>query len=503
MIAATADSQPSTIYPPSNTNFSIDLPPSSSTPASSHVDLLSPYTQDIPYCHCNEYSCSLPHKVVQDVHLSHYQEPQHADVQPPTNVHHCQFNCGAKPFRKPEYLRNHITCNHSDLLLSSTQLSLSNFSEYGAQPDKLAYVQAHLHGKYVPGTEDNPTAITDDGASGEIARNWRRAHSTEAHYGRVLREPSMRRSTSPMQTQPSAMTIDDSVHKPSGKFSIVSSNHGIRSTATNSNTSYQGPPLRGQHAMEQMINFNVQHGIPQSYPQRTNSPTPSFIGQFGQNMQITDQSHLETYSEIGEEHRHAMFVTPNAALLTPSTAFAGNQSMMAFTQQTIIPYGNPEGTHPEIRLQPGYNGSGLGVSLWSGQGASTSAAQTDVFNSGCMTSSFHSDNLATNHPRNDGSTMNFAVESSIVKQPMIMLNDSPMNVDYPFASGAFDIEQVMSQRNSVPHLDYGTMSSSGASESVPSLTDVHNPFPEKHGDDFDIFAFNNIGGMSPSELKCC
>jgi hypothetical protein len=494
MMAATADSQPSTTYPPSNTNFSIDLLHSSSTPTSSHADLLAPYTQDTPYCHCNEYGCGLLHKVIQDVHLSHYQEPQHVDVQPPTTLHPCPFSCGKPPFRKLEYLRSHITCAHSDPLLSSTQLSLSNFSECGPQPDKLAYVQAHLHGKYVPGTEDNPTAITDHGASGEIDRNLRRAHSTETHYGRVLREPRMRRSTSPMQTQPSAMTTDDSAYKPSGKFSIASSNHGIRSTATNSNTSYQGQPLRGQHAMEQMMNFNVQHGIPQSYPQRTNSPTPSFIGQFGQNMQITDQSHLETYSEIGEEHRHSMFVTPNTALLIPSAAFAGNQSMMAFTQQTII---------PEVRLQPGYNGSGLGVSLWSGQDASTSAAQTDVFNSGCTPSSFHSDNLVTNHPRNDRSTMNFTAQSSIVKQPMLMLNDSPMNVDYPFASDSFDIEQVMSQRNSIPHLDYCTMSSSGTSESVPSLIDVHNPFPEKYGDDFDAFVFNNMGGMSPSELKCC
>jgi hypothetical protein len=503
MMAATADSQSSTTYPPSNTNFSIDLPPSSSTPASSHVDLLAPYIQDIPYCHCNEYGRCLLHRVTQDVHLSHYQEPQHVDVQPPTIVHHCPFSCGAKPFRKLEYLRSHITCAHPDLSLSSTQLSLSNFSEFGPQPDKLAYVQAHLHGKYVPGTENNPTATTDHGASGEIDRNLRRAHSTETHHGRVLREPRIRRSTSPMQTQPLARTIDDSAHKLSGKFSIASSNHGIRSTATNSNTSYQGQPLRGQHAMEQMMNFNVQHGIPQSYPQRTNSPTPSFIGQFGQHMQITDQSHLETYSEIGEEHGHSMFVAPNTALLTSSAAFAGNQSMMAFTQQTIIPYGNPEGTHPEIRLQPGYNGSGLGVSLWSGQGASTSAAQADVFNSGCTPSSFHSDNLVTNYPRNDGSTMNFAAESSIVKQPMLMLNDSPMNIDYPFASDPFDIEQVMSQRNSVPHLDFGTMSSSGTSESVHSLIDVHNPFPEKCGDDFETFGFNNMGGMSPSELKCC
>lgn len=505
-MAATASSQPSTTYTPSNTNLSIDLGPPPSTPPSSHTDLLSPYTQDIVYCRCDEYGCARQHKVTQDVHLRHNQELEHADVQSPILSYHCPANCGAKAFRNLGYLQNHITSNHLEILPSPTQLPQSNVSERGVQPDRSAHLQESLDCQYVPGMGDNSIAITDQVISEEIdslaGRNWRRAYSPkEAPYRRVLRDHSMRRPHSPLQEQPSMITTGDSAHKPSRQFSIGSSNHGIGSTATNSNASFRGSAFRSQHIMEGMNDFSIQHRMPQGYPQRTSSPTPSFINQFRQT-QISEQSHLEVYSEIGEEltdppiprDRHAMFVTSNTGLLTPSAAFTPEgKSMMAFNEQTFNGYINLEHARLGNNFQSGHNGPGLGVPAWPGLGSSMPTTQTGVFNGGYGPPGFQTDVPVTQYPPSDGSLLDFSVPPSNTEQPMLMLNDEPMQNPDLFDLDDLTLEQVMSHSNTLPCLEHGTstMSSSRASDSVLGLADAQaqNPFAEKY-EDWDMYGLN-------------
>src|ERR1700694_2464335 len=109
------NSQPSTTYPYSTPNISTDVGPSSSTPASSHAGSLSPYAKNRAYCHCNEYGCRRPHRATQGIHQRQGQENLHENAPTRTITFSCPLDCGVRPFRKAEYLHNHVKCNHTEL----------------------------------------------------------------------------------------------------------------------------------------------------------------------------------------------------------------------------------------------------------------------------------------------------------------------------------------------------------------------------------------------------
>jgi hypothetical protein len=526
VISATAlankqqQSQPSTAYPYSNANFSIDVGASPSTPASSHADLLSPFTQDMGYCRCNTYGCDRPHRITQEIHLRHHQEIKHVDLRHPIVTYPCPVACGVKPFRKPAYRHNHIKCNHPELLPSPTQLLPSNVSECDTQPDKLAHVREFLAEEYLLGIEDNPIAIPDQRAPGEIdpltVLNWRQQRSSRrAHQQRVYGEPRIRRSNSPMQSQLSAKTANNHTDELLGQFRSTSSNHGNGFTATNSNASFQWSALRGQQTMEVMSNVSGQHRMLRSHSQHTNSPTPSLVGQFADNMQISDQLRLfPSSSDIGEDvpglpmqqDHLGMYMTTNTVPIPTSVALhrnwdLQNQSTNSFNPQSFNAYENLGCTPTEVSFQPENNGSDMSVP-WSRQGPETSMAQADGFSSGLAHPGFQSDTQDTHYLVNHGSSLRFPIPPSAAKHPMITLNDGTMlhtgeDADLIFAPNTFNSDPIPSQRSSIPYLYYSTLSSSGASDSIVSPVDAPNPFSDKFGEDLDGSSsfFNGFNNM--------
>lgn len=505
-------SQPSTANPYSNTNFSIDAGPSS-TPASSHADILSPYAQDMGYCECSVYDCDRPHRFTQEMHPSRYLEIEYGDRYPPTGTYSCPVGCGVKPFRKPENLHTHVKCSHPEILPRPTQLPPSKVSERDVQPDRRAQLNDFLAEAYLPGMEDNPIAIADQRASGEINPLTvddlrRRKSSGRAHLQMVYPQPSTRRSNSPMQRQLSTRTADDHAVEIQGQFGITSSDRRLRTAASNSNVSFQRPALWGQHTMEGISNFDVQHGRAPSQTQHINSPTASLSGHFTHTIQISDQSHVfQSSSDFGEELARSaiqqdhpgMSVTMHAVPLCTSTAFyrsldTHNQSTNPLNLQTLNPYDNIGVTQQEAAsFQSNYDYSNMRVPICSGQGASTSTAQKEGFSNGYAPPGFQTDTQDTHYLMNDGYAAN---------GPIITLNDEDMlhagqDADFTFALSTLDSDPILPQQNNLPYLDYSTLSSSGASESLVSLVDAPNAFTDKYGEDWDnaslTCGFNNMG----------
>ncbi len=510
-----------TAYSYSNPNFSTEAGQASSTPASSNADLLSRNTEGGGHFRCNVQGCDDRRVFTEEIHLRRHQEIKHADLFQPKITYACgAIECRTRRYATIERLQSHINCTHPETLESPAQLPASEISWRDTQPDRRAQVNNFIAGQYLAGMEENPSTIPRQKARGEarplaIDNRIQGKGSRRSQQQMVHRKTSMRGSVSTMQRQLSARSADDSAGKPLGPLNTASSNHRIGSTVINSNAFFQNPALQARLTVDQMDDFNVQHGVLQSYPHRTNSPTPSLIDRFGHNMQISNQSNLpQTCSEIGEEtmdpavlrERHGMYVT-NTAPLPTSAAFVVNldpekQPMMPFNPRSINPYVNLEHTETGVIFQPGYNGTGMEVPAWSGQGSSSPAGQINFLNGTYAPLGFQFNNQNNHYPVNDSSSPNFPVTPSTTKQPMLMLNDGTMlntshGANFNYAPNTRKIDPVLSQQESLPRLEYSTMSSSGASESIISPVDDPNPYSNNFGDDLDLAScffneFNNV-----------
>ena len=443
--------------------------------------------------------------------MSHHQEIEHADLEPQTRTYPCPVDCGVKPFITLEYLHSHVKCNHLEILSSPTQLPPSNVSDRDAQPDRRAQLDDFLAEAYLPGMENNLNAIADQRASREVdsftvddlhlQKSSRRAHNPRVHH-----EPRMRRPNSLMQRQLPARTADDHAVEIQRHFRNTRSDRGLHITATNSNASFQRQALRGQHTMEGINNFDVQHERSPSRPQYINSPTPSLSGQFTSRMQISDQSHVfQGSSDFGEELAHSgiqqdhqgMSVAMRTAPLRTSTAFQRswdpqNQATNPLNQQNLDSYDNIGFTQTDASFQPNYDYSNMPVPT----------AQTGGFSNGYVPPGFQTDTQNTTYLMNDGTWL---------EGPVITLNngsviDADQDDDLTFALNTLHSDQILSQQNNPPNLDYSNLSSSGASESLLSPVDAPNLFNDnKHGDEWEsaslMYGINNMGiGSSPPGL---
>jgi hypothetical protein len=513
-------SQPSTADPYSNPNLSIDMGPSS-TPASSHTDLRSTYTQDIGYCQGNLYGCDRTHRFTQDMHTKRHKEIEYADPQPQTGTYPCPVGCGVKPFRKSEYLHNHVKCNHLEIMSSLTQLPPSNVSERDAQPDRLAQLNDFLAEAYLPGMEHNLIAIADQGASEEIdsltiddfrqQKSSRRAENPRNHHMARIRRPN-----SLMQRQLSERTADDHAVEIQGQFGITRSDCGPGIRATNSNASFQRLALQCQDIMEGINNFDLQHERSPSQAQHINSPAPSLSGHFTRTMQISDQTHIfQSSSDFGEDLAHSAIqqdhqgitVTMDTVPLRTSTALhrsldPRNQPTNLVTTQTPDPYDSIGLTQTDSNFQPNYGYSKPRVPLYSGQGALTPTAQTKGFSNSYAPPGFHTETQDSGYLMDDTTWLSFTIPPNAAKGPIITLNDGSMlqadqDDDLTFDLNTFNSDPTLPQQNNIPNLDYSNMSSSGASESLLSPVDASNLFTDRHREEWDSaslrYGFNNMG----------
>jgi len=512
-------SQPSTADPYSNTNISIDMGPSS-TPASSHTDLRSTYTQDISYCPCNLYGCVRTHRFTQEMHMKRHQEID-ADLQPQTGAYPCPARCGVKPFRKSEYLHNHVKCNHLEILSTLTQLPPSNVSEHDAQLDRRAQLDNFLAEAYFPGMEHNLITIADQGASGGIdsltiddfrqQKSARRAENPRIHH--VAR---MRRPNSLMQRQLSERTTDDHAIEIQGQFGITRSNCAPGITPANPNASFQLPALQGQDIMEGINNFDVQHEVSPSQVQHINSPAPSLSGHFARTMQISDQSPVfQSSSDFGEDLAHsaiqqdhqAVTVTMSTIPLRTSTALhrsldPQNQPMNLVNTQTPDPYDTIGLTQTDASFQRNYGYSKMRMPMYSGQGASTFITQTKGFSNGYAPPEFRTEAQDSRYLMDDATWLSFHIPPDTAKGPIITLNNGSMpqadqDGDLTFDLNTFNSDPILLQQNDIPNLDYSNMSSSGASESLLSPVDASNLFADRCKGELDsaslMNGFNNMG----------
>jgi len=195
-----------------------------------------------------------------------------------------------------------------------------------------------------------------------------------------------------------------------------------------------------------------------------------------------------------------MFITTHA--LTTPVAFGRNwnqdtQLFNTFNTDALNLYNNVGSapTNPSLPPCPGY--SQVPLQTWSEQGPSTSMALTDDFNNGYSNPNFQL-NAQFQQPQfhmNNDPSLDFALQTRPTKAPSIIItiledSQSMLNANqeagFVLASGDFNMDPITSHGNTYQHsLDWSTLSSSGASESLTSPAEAPNLVGEKLGEGWD------------------
>jgi hypothetical protein len=152
---------------------------------------------------------------------------------------------------------------------------------------------------------------------------------------------------------------------------------------------------------------------------------------------------------------------------------------------------------------PGYHGSSKSVTSWPEQAPPTAATEMNDYNTAYTGLNFQSNNSLFNGFMKDESLLTIPLVAGGDSQPSIMLNSAP----FPLAGQDAGLEchlfnsiknQNYPQQNSIPHLAYSTMSSSGTSESLLSPVDAPNSYNRRQWIDGLDYSSDYPGDFNPN-----